>query len=279
VNRFLAATDRVDLHVHSDCSDGRDPPALLAGAAVAVLSICDHDTIRAYERLPAAPRPRILPGIEVSARLGEEEAHILGYFPAGFPTGFAEWVAGREEERRSRIRAGVSRLRNDGIPVRWSALDEEVGDAVPCRSHVARCLVKIGWPRNPERLYGGFLGRERFAPASLPTAEAIGAIRAAGGIPCWAHPPADALPRHGAALVREGLLGIEAHTPAVRGEHRAAALAFAAEHRLLVSGGTDFHGGKHRRVGWYRVSVGDISRELLPAAWLAPSAAESEISR
>jgi len=261
--------------VHSDCSDGRDPPAALAAAPVAVLSICDHDTIRAYDRLPASPRPRILPGIEVSARLGEEEAHILGYFPAGFPVGFAEWVARREEERRTRIREGVSRLRNDGIPVRWAALEEEVGDAVPCRSHVARCLVKIGWPRNPERLYRGFLGRERFAPASLPTREAIGAIREAGGIPCWAHPPADALARDGATLVGEGLLGIEAYTPAVRGAHRGAVLAFAAEHRLLVSGGTDFHGGRQRRVGWYRVTVGDVACELIPAVRLAKTTAHS----
>jgi predicted metal-dependent phosphoesterase TrpH len=262
VSGGFAPADRVDLHVHSDCSDGRDPPEALCAARVALLSICDHDTIRAYERVPAGPR--LLPGIEVSAALGDGEAHILGYFPAGFPAGFREWVAGREQDRRERIRDGVVALREDGIPVRWADFDAEVGDAVPCRTHVARCLVRLGMPRNPERLYERFLGRGRFRPATLPAAAAIGAIAAGGGIACWAHPSGAAIARHGASLVAAGLRGIEVHSPAVRGEHRAAALALAAEHRLLRSGGTDYHGGRHRRVGWYRVTVGDISEELIP---------------
>ncbi len=265
VRRGLATTDRIDLHVHSNFSDGQDSPATLANASIAVLSICDHDTIRAYDHLPPDPRSRILPGVEVSARLGDGEIHILGYFPDGFTDSFRSWIAEREEDRRTRIRAGVSALRNAGIPVRWAALDAEVGQAVPCRSHVARCLIQIGWPRNPERLYSGFMNRDRFRTATISTAAVIDGILSAGGLPCWAHPEEEAIAKHGTRLVGEGLRGIEAHSPAVRGTRRAAALALATENGLLVSGGTDYHGGRKRRVGWYRVTVGDVARELLPS--------------
>lgn len=262
----LRPTDRIDLHVHTDASDGRDPPSVIANAPVAVLSICDHDTIRAYDRLPDAPRARILPGVEVSARLGDGEVHILGYFPGGFPDDFRDWIGGCEEDRRRRVRAGVSALRNDGIPLKWADYEAEVGDAVPCRTHVARCLVRIGWPRNPERLYTGFLNRNRFRGPDLPTGEAIAAIRDAGGLAVWAHPPLDLIGREGRRLVEEGLQGLEVHSPVMRGDRLRAALDFTAEHNLLRSGGTDFHGGRKKRVGWYRVTVGDVSAELLPTA-------------
>jgi len=69
---------------------------------------------------------------------------------------------------------------------------------------------------------------------------------------------------HGLRLLREGLQGVETRSPVMRGERRLVAKEFAAEHRLLESGGTDYHGGKKKRVGWYRVTVADVSTELLP---------------
>ncbi len=260
----LRPTDRIDLHVHSRFSDGRDDPSELVRAPVAILSICDHDTIRAYDHLPADPGARILPGVEVSARLGDEEIHVLGYFPDGFSSSFREWIEIRTEDRRRRVTAGVTALRNDGIPVKWADFEAEVGDAVPCRSHVARCLIRIGWPRNPHRLYSGFMNRTRFRPTEVSTAEVIDAIHAGGGISCWAHPPLELMRSHGEQLVAEGLKGIEVHSPAVRGERRQTALALAEGHGLLLSGGTDYHGGLKRRVGWYRVTVGDVAAELIP---------------
>lgn len=266
----MRPTDRIDLHVHSHFSDGQDPPGELLAAPVAVVSICDHDTIRAYDHLPETPaggatHARLLPGVEVSARLEDGEIHILGYFPDGFTSGFREWVGERQEDRRGRVRAGVTALRNAGIPVKWADFEAEVGDAVPCRTHVARCLVRIGWPRNPHRLYSGFMNRERFRPTEVTTAEVIAEIAAGGGISCWAHPPLDLMQSHGAQLVGEGLRGIEAHSPAVRGERRKTALSMAETHRLLLCGGTDYHGGMKKRVGWYRVTVGDVAEELLPS--------------
>lgn len=279
---MLRPTDRIDLHVHSRFSDGQDDPATLCGASVAILSICDHDTIRAYEHLPAKEDLptrsgiRILPGVEVSARLGDEEIHILGYFPDGFSSGFREWIELRTEDRRRRVTAGVSALRNDGIPVKWADFEREVGDAVPCRSHVARCLIQIGWPRNPHRLYSGFMNRQRFRPTEVSTAEVIDAIHSGGGLACWAHPPLELMRSHGEQLVVEGMRGIEVHSPAVRGERRQTALALAEKHQLLKSGGTDFHGGKKKRVGWYRVTVGDVAAELLPSESIDRSGFQGE---
>ncbi len=261
----LLPTSRIDLHVHSHFSDGQDSPTELLKAPVAVLSICDHDTVGAYHDLPQESGPRLLPGVEISAKLsGDREIHILGYFPSGFPEEFQNWVGERESDRRTRMRAGVVALRNDGIPLHWKDYEAEVGEAVPCRSHVARCLVRIGWPRNPERLYGGFMNRSRFRPTEVSTAEVIDTIRRSGGISCWAHPESEHVRKFGLRLLREGLQGMETRSPVMRGERRVVAKEFAAEHRLLESGGTDYHGGKKKRVGWYRVTIADVATELLP---------------
>ncbi|MHC4935830.1 MAG: PHP domain-containing protein [Planctomycetota bacterium] len=274
---LLRPSDRIDLHVHSSRSDGVDAPIVLARAPVSVLSICDHDTLRAYDDLAdggwstgtpgsAAARPCLLPGVEVTARLPEREIHILGYFPDGLRPGFRAWIDEREADRRARVRAGVAALRNDGIPLRWADFDAEVAGGVPCRSHVARCLVRIGWPRNPETLYSGFMNRSRFAMTEVRTGEVIAAIRDGGGVAVWAHPPEAEVARHGARLVEEGLAGIEVFSPAVRGRRREVALELAQRHGLLLSGGTDSHGGARKRPGWYRVTAGQVSSELLPMA-------------
>ena len=270
----LRRTERVDLHVHSRFSDGVDEPASLVAAPVAAVSICDHDTIRAYDDLPEAGSEGalLLPGVELTARLGrtDREVHILGYFPDGFTPAFRDFVGEREEDRRARVRQGVSALRNDGIPVKWADFEAEVGDAVPCRTHVARCLVRIGWPRRPDQLYDGFMNRNRFRATEITTKEVIGTIGECGGIAIWAHPPEEALATYGEALLEEGLRGLEVNSPAMRGSRRAAAIAFAEEHGLLRSGGTDSHGGRKKRVGWYRVTVDDVSAELFGSARVLP---------
>ena len=111
-----------------------DPAELIAKARgrLALISICDHDTIAAYDHFPPADTDEplaILPGIEISARVqGDGCIHLLGYFPNGFTEGFRKLAEVIEEDRRRRVLEGVRRVREGGIPLRWSLLDENCQD-------------------------------------------------------------------------------------------------------------------------------------------------------
>ena len=152
---FLGA----DLHIHTCFSDGQDDPSEIVARArgcLSLISICDHDTIAAYDALEPVPELAILPGIEITARVGESSIHLLGYFPAGFTPSFRTAVHALEEDRRARIHRGVTRLRNLGIPLRWAQLGAAVGPGVPCRSHVARTLVELRRAHTPRYPLGRF---------------------------------------------------------------------------------------------------------------------------
>lgn len=257
----------VDLHVHTSCSDGLDSPAtLLAQAArrLGCISFCDHDTIEAYDQLPVVASPAILPGVELSTRwIDGTGVHLLAYFPGGFSPTFVEQVAQCRRQRSARIEIGVQGLRQRGIPLRWQTLAECVGGGVACRSHVARVLVGMGYGRTTQAVFDRFLTPDPFPAPELTTLEAVRMVRDCGGLSVWAHPAPAHVERFGESLVAAGLQGLECYLPRRSQRTTAALLAFAAHHRMLVSGGSDHHGTSRRwPLGRFAVAVGRISREL-----------------
>ena len=78
---------RIDLHVHTNASDGLFAPAEVVRkareAGLSALGIADHDTVNGVEEaLQAAGEERIevVPAVEINAYHGAFEYHILGYF-------------------------------------------------------------------------------------------------------------------------------------------------------------------------------------------------------
>ncbi|MFN0057306.1 MAG: PHP domain-containing protein [Planctomycetota bacterium] len=260
-----------DLHVHSTCSDGLDAPATLVNRAsgrLSLLSICDHDTLRAYDdpatNANAIPGVRILPGIEISAVVGDDELHILGYFPSGLSAELRAFVIGLESARRCRILDGVAKLRARGLGLRLDLLEDVVGEGVPCRSHVCRALIRIGVARNPAVVFRRFLGRDVFEPPEVSVAEAIEQIHRSQGIAIWAHPRIDHLSQHLATLLACGIDGLEVDSPSRRGTDRRRLRELCVEHELLSTGGSDYHGAHnstHRQLGAWRFPI-----EYVPVA-------------
>ncbi|MEO8432540.1 MAG: PHP domain-containing protein [Acidobacteriota bacterium] len=245
---------RVDLHSHSNCSDGLDHPAELvrrmAEAGVDALALTDHDTLQGLpEARDEATRRGIelISGAEISADFeGRDDVHILALFVDETHEAFNARLLERQENRRARGERMAQKLIEAGYPLDLDRIREEVGDGVWARPHIARALVRAGHASSHDDAFDRFLGREHpwHVPSEKwPAADVLRAVRAAGGVSSLAHAvwyrDADALVR---ALVPHGLDALEVfhpdHGPAE--EERFSALA--SELGLLVSAGTDFHG-------------------------------------
>jgi hypothetical protein len=268
------APSRADFHAHTCRSDGLLEPAALAAAAAAAgvrtLAVTDHDTLAGYRELvapgapPLPPGLELIPGVEINATapdladLPDGELHVvgLGVGPSG-PV-FEALLDRQRGARRRRFERMVGRLREAGVPVDAQLEDLDRGDEEALgRPTLARALVEAGHATDVQdafdRLVGpggpGYVRREGIGPR-----EAIAAIRAAGGLPVLAHfaaaPTRPALLRD---LVAAGLGGIEVHHRSFDAATVDAMRAVATAHRLVPSGGTDFHGDE----GSYAEAIGE----------------------
>ncbi|MFI7301644.1 PHP domain-containing protein [Micromonospora aurantiaca] len=260
----MSVPARIDLHTHSTASDGTLTPADLVRAAAEagldVVALTDHDTTAGWAPAVAALPPglTLIRGAEISCRwFGAEPAiplHLLAYlFDPAEPHLAAELARVRRarEERGERI---VRLLQADGIPVSWTEILTGAGGGTVGRPHIAQALIRAGLVATTTEAFGpDWLGeRYRLPKDDIEVFQAVALVRAAGGVPVFAHPKAS---RRGrivpdeliADLAAAGLAGLEAdhedHDPAEREHVR----GLAADLGLLVTGSSDFH-GTHKTV-------------------------------
>lgn len=248
----------IDLHSHTDCSDGTASPAELVGLAVAAglesLAITDHDTFDGYDA--AAPLAReagldLVCGIELSTEFHDRVVHLLAYWPnepAG--AGFRAYLTGLQQDRHERNRRQIAKLRELGVII---SLEEAqaYNPNMTGRPHFARVLVDKGYASSIDDAFKRYLGEHApgYVPRHTPQIDAaLRTIAANGGIASLAHP----IRMHSrdrqqerarvAELVSAGLPAIEvAHS-----DHRPSDVhryeQYAKEFGLLCTGGSDFHG-------------------------------------
>jgi predicted metal-dependent phosphoesterase TrpH len=273
----LAGLCLIDLHTHTDESDGSCSPAELVReavrAGVGVLGITDHDTFAGYDQ--AVPLARqagveLVRGIELSTKLHGHSVHLLGYFPGdGELEDFRKWLLDLQTSRRERNGRLATRLRELGFDIRVEEA-ERLGRGMTGRPHFARVMVEKGYVASVRQAFDDYLDESAkgYVYRREPQfAEGASRIRAAGGIASLAHPvrmPGDlmaTLPE----LCAAGMDAIEAyhsdHTPAEIGFF----LDLARRHALKVTGGSDFHGAFKPEVmlGTGRDGNLNIPREVL----------------
>ena len=244
----------IDLHTHSNESDGSLAPRQLVGeaarAGVSILAITDHDTLAGYDQaLPAAREAGIelLCGIELSTKLNGHSVHLLGYFPrANGLAGFRQWLLDMQSSRRDRNVRLAARLRELGLDIRVEEA-EALGRGMTGRPHFAQVMVRKGYVTRIRQAFDEYLDESAkgYVDRREPRfEEEVREIRAAGGISSLAHPARVA--SDVAALLPElraaGLQAIEAyHSDHSPGETQMY-LDLAKRHGLKVTGGSDFHG-------------------------------------
>jgi predicted metal-dependent phosphoesterase TrpH len=276
---------RADLHVHSNASDGTDPPAeVMRRAALAGLdavALTDHDTVAGHaQALRALPDAlTLVPGMELSCRLEGRSLHLLAYlFNPDAPELAAE-LSRIRDDRVLRARAMVERLAELGAGVSWDQVAAIAGDAVVGRPHIARALAASGViaePRDaftPDWIADG--GRAYVGRYALEPTRAIGLVRAAGGVVVLAHPRAGrewhVSDEQIAGLAAVGLAGVEVFHPDQNEAERAGLLALSHDLALLASGGSDDHGSlTGHRIGAETAGPGVCEALVSAATWGKP---------
>ncbi|MFC8410451.1 PHP domain-containing protein [Arthrobacter sp. NPDC057259] len=257
---------RIDLHAHSNVSDGTQPPAELiaaaAGAGLDVVALTDHDTTDGWAEASAAALKlgvALVPGMEVSCRTREGiSVHLLSYLHDPAHPGLLEEITKSKDARFTRAERMVSLLVED-YPLSWDDVIHHVAPGATLgRPHIADALVAAGVVEDRSEAFETILtSRSRYwvqhyAP---DPAAAVELVRAAGGVPVFAHPVASSRGRIvGEHTYREmidaGLAGLEINHRDNPEQGRAFLRRLAAEHDLLVTGSSDYHGaGKPNLLG------------------------------
>jgi hypothetical protein len=256
---------RIDLHVHSNASDGTDAPAEVvrraAAAGLDVLALTDHDTQAGIAEARAALPPglTLVPGMELSCQLelapaGDQapaarSVHLLAFlFDPDDPALRAE-TAQIRDDRTYRAKAMVAKMRELGADVTWEQVSAIAGGAVVGRPHLARALVAAGAVATTADAFtadwiadGGRAFVDRYAPG---LARAAGLVLAAGGVPVLAHPrsPGYEVPDEVIEeLAGAGLRGIEVFHLDHDQSQRSRLAQLARSLDLVMTGGSDDHG-------------------------------------
>ena len=266
----------IDLHTHSNASDGTDSPAALIDKAIErginVLALTDHDTVAGWNEAITAlsshsqsSNLKLVLGSEISCQDKDGTSiHMLGLlFDKSYQPLISELEKTREN-RLTRMQRIVARLNEAGIEI---TLDEvyaqKRGDATLGRPHLADALVAKGHVANRDEAFSTFLhnGSKFYINHYSPSPEeAIRLIKEAGGVAVIAHPLASRSgrrvnPEIFADLITAGLDGIEIDHRDHQELERTALLRIALENDLVVTGSSDYHGtGKLNQLAEFSTS-------------------------
>lgn len=265
-----------DLHCHTKLSDGtlgiEEIIALAVKRGVETIAITDHDCLAGTVRAKIIGDRngiKVIPGVELSAvdkRTGKD-VHILAYM---FDS--PDRIEGLcHSNNLARKRASQFMM------IKASKFYSFPGDlAVKCAAgstnlfeqHIMHALMQCGYTdciygdvydklfnrSNPENIY--------VQPKFADVFDVISAVKDAGGIAVLAHPALydnfDILDD----LVQAGLDGVEVWHPSCSKEQESELVTYAKKHKLLMTGGSDFH-------GMYNKSVYSIGDYLTPKQQLS----------
>lgn len=244
----------IDLHSHTNESDGTFPPAQLVAEAVRTgvtsLGITDHDTFAGYDLAVPCARDaglELICGIELSTKLHGHSVHLLGYFLRTNGMGeFRSWIRDLQAARRDRNIRLVARLQELGMNITLAEAEAR-GRGMTGRPHFAQILVEKGYVPNYREAFDRYLDESAigYVYRREPSfAEGVERIRDAGGISSLAHPVRVRMDIR--AIMPElcdmGLSAIEAYHSDHSPEDIALYLDLARRYNLLATGGSDFHG-------------------------------------
>lgn len=241
-----------DLHIHSNYSDGKHSISEIIQKAIqkklSIISITDHDTIDGVKeaiKIGASKGVTVIPGVEVSSEIEEQEVHILGYFIDIDNNDLKYYLAEFKKERQERAERILKNLQSMGIDL---TIDDvlQFSESKPItRPHIAAALIDKKIVGSYYEAFYKFLGDysstyEKKKHASIEVV--IDLIKSCGGISILAH-PYNLSDGKISKIIRSGIDGIETEHPTIKKIFKEYLRKLIIANSLIETGGSDFHGG------------------------------------
>lgn len=279
-------TGPIDLHLHSNHSDGTEAPAEVMRQAhaygVRTAALTDHDTASGWAEAAEAASDlgmTFVPGMELSAKHGWRSVHMLAYLVDPSDAALLAECARIRDDRIGRAERIVRNIARD-FDLHWDhVLAQTMGDATVGRPHIADALISQGIVRDRTEAFEGILHPRTgyYEPHYAPDPfTAIELILGAGGVPVMAHPatvsrdhmlPVAVIDE----LVDAGLAGLEIGHRENTERGKKALQKIADRRDLIVTGSSDYHGaGKPNRPGENTTSDAALARIVERATGAAP---------
>ncbi|MFH1395445.1 MAG: PHP domain-containing protein [Candidatus Omnitrophota bacterium] len=243
----------IDLHVHTTYSDGVFSPEQVVQKALDMglkaVAITDHDCIEGVAPCENAAKGRdieIIPGVEISAVIEETEIHILGYYIDVNNKELVNALCELRQNRANRLKKMLLLLKDQGIELAEDKVLGEKPGGVVGRLNLARAIMKENKALNIKTVFDKYIGDGKpcyVKHKKLDYRKAIKLIRNAGGIAVLAHPGTMGKDEYIEDYVKAGLRGIEALHIKHRSEISAKYFDIAKKYDLIITGGSDCHGG------------------------------------
>ncbi len=265
-------TFKADLHMHTNYSDGKLSPVQLidlsVNSGISIISITDHDNVNGISEAVKYGKEKgiqVIPGVEISADLDEQEIHILGYFVDYKNKKLLDFLTSSRKLRIRRNQKIVEKLNTLGSGINFNTIISKAGANTSIgRPHIAMELNDEGFVKSYYDAFIKYIGDGKPAyvrKPNPPAKEVIELISETGGLSFIAHPGKIVRDELLIKLIQEGIDGIEIIHPSHSKDDIEYFNAVAAEHFLLTSGGSDFHGGVKndgRNFGKYFVELNEI---------------------
>ncbi|MFH0839208.1 MAG: PHP domain-containing protein [Candidatus Omnitrophota bacterium] len=252
-----------DLHIHSTFSDGTCSPKEVIKQAhehkLSAIAITDHDSVDAIESALTIAESydiELIPAVELSAEEDTSEVHILGYFIDWQNPWFLSELEKQRQCRIDRVEKMVKKLNEHNIKIDVESVYKISGCGSVGRLHIAQVMLNRGYIVNIKDAFTKYIGAASpcyVGGFKLSLKDTIAMIHKAGGIAVCAHPGTLSNIHLLYRLIDYGIDGIEVYHPDHVSTDTKRYLKIAAEHKLLVTGGSDWHG--HRKEG---VTIGVI---------------------
>ncbi|MBR5338805.1 MAG: PHP domain-containing protein [Lachnospiraceae bacterium] len=250
---------KIDLHMHSTCSDGTDTPEQLLEnvrkAGITFFSVTDHDSVEAAGMMAdirSVNDPFFISGVELSCKDEDGQYHILGYGIDPQARPIRNVVHKAHNIRMDKVAMRLRKLKEDfGITFPEEEVELLLAQPNPGKPHIGNLMVRYGYTESKEQAFREYLNDMRIPSGYVRPEEAIKAILDSGGVPVLAHPfygSGDQLilgaemEERLRKLVRFGLEGTEAYYSGFTEKLTRQMLALADAFGLYVTAGSDYHG-------------------------------------
>ncbi len=245
---------KADLHIHTTASDGNSTPEEIIKSArrhkLEVISITDHDTIRGYRKARKVARKfddiRLLPGVEITADYHGRECHLLAYCFDPDHTAVRKLLVRHYHSRLERGKWIIDQLSKEGFDLDIEEVKAEANGGNIGRPHIASVLISKGYVASFKEAFIRYLSDESLGKIYNEYSshhQVVKIIKKAGGAVVIAHPGNLYGENELEELVEAGVDGIEFLHPSHDYSTQKRIEKFAEKHNLLITGGSDFHGG------------------------------------